>query len=91
MYVSLEKPARSKRLRMFEKENNVCLTLDESDYYVAPDAVLAVFALCDGTRTVDEIVIELIKHNKTTTVNPRMLTKAVRETLQLLRGKGFIE
>jgi len=90
--MSYDKPVRSKNLRMFQKEGNVCLSLGASkEYYVAPDAVLAVLALCDGSRNAVEIVGALLKNNKTTTVDVKMLTTSVREAIQLLHSKGFVE
>lgn len=90
--MSYDKPVRSKELRMFQKEGSVCLSHGKSkEYYVAPDAVIAVLALCDGSRNPVEIVGDLLKHNKTTEVDVKLLTKSVREALQLLRSKGFVE
>jgi len=90
--MSYDKPVRSKDLKMFQKDGSVCLSIgDSKEYYVAPDAVLAVLALCDGSRNTVEIVGDLLKTNKTTTVDVKLLTKSVRDAIHLLRTMKFVE
>ena len=87
MSVTHPKLARRARLRFDEREQKHMILYPERGLVLNASAA-AIVQLCDGTRTIDEIVAALLDESKA----PRERVDAdVRELLSRLADKGLVE